>query len=234
MRRFRLPALGLLALALPHGVSAQVPATVTAELAFRTKYLFAGIPFSAEQVTQPKLTVGLGSLTLNGFATFDHGPDELTEADIYGDYYVQAAPTVGVYVGAALYNFKINGSFEPTPEVYGGVALGVPLSPTLHVAHDFDLGDGTRVLLSVSHGVPVGTTGATLDFGAGLDYNDSYWEQYWQVDGSDSGFTFADVSLALSIPIGPLVVSPIVLFQQAIHEDFVDDEVFGVTASMTF
>ena len=49
--------------------SAQLPVSVAAEVGFRTKYFFAGIPFAAEQVTQPKVTATFGSFTLNGFGT---------------------------------------------------------------------------------------------------------------------------------------------------------------------
>lgn len=212
----------------------QTSVTADGELAFWSRYLFAGIPFSAEEVTQAHLRVAVGSLTLHGFTTFDHDLGELTEADVYGDYYVQAAPTLGIYVGGALYHFKIGDAFEPTPELYGGVVLGVPLTPTLHVAHDFDLGDGTRVAMSVSHEAPLGASGLTVGFGANLDYNDGYWEQYWQVNGDASGFSFAALTASLGIPVGPVVVSPRILVQRAIHEDFVDDELFGVSAAFTF
>ena len=219
---------------LPTNLTAQSPVTGSAEVAFRSKYLFAGIPFAAKQVTQPKVTVGTGSFTFNGFATYDHDADDVTEADLYGDYYAQLAPAVGIFVGAALYNFKFATGWEATPELYGGVVLTAPLNPTLYFAHDFDLGDGTHVTLMLSQDVPLGASGASLGFAGNLDYNDSYWEDFWLVTGSESGFSFADVSVALNIPVGPLTLSPMVLIQRAIHDDFIDEELFGVTAAFTF
>jgi hypothetical protein len=224
----------ILALVCSGAVTAQAPVSGSAELAFRSKYLFAGIPFSTGEVTQAHVQVAFGAITMHAFSTFDHDLSDVTEADIYGDYYAQVAPTVGMYVGGALYSFRIGDSLDPTFELYGGVVLGVPLSPTLHVAHDFDLGDGTHVMLSLSHGVPVGTSGATLTLAGDIDYNAGYWEQYWQVTGSDSGLSFADVSATLAIPLGAITISPMVLVQRGIHEDFPDEEVFGVAASFAF
>lgn len=211
--------------------SAQLPVSVAAEVGFRTKYFFAGIPFAAEQVTQPKVTATFGSFTLNGFGTFDHDAGEMTEADLYGDYYVQLAPRLGAYVGGALYNFNFLPGWEATPELYGGIVISAPLSPTLHVAHDFDLGDGTHLMLMLSHSVPLGTSGVSLNLAGNVDYNDGYWTP-------ESGLSFFDVSAALGIPVGPVTVSPMVLLQRRIDDAFAgfipDDELFGVTAAFTF
>lgn len=218
-------------LPLPAALAAQT-ATVSAELAFRSKYLFAGIPFADKQVQQAKVTVAAGSFTINGFSVYDVDASDVTEADIYGGYYFQAAPTVGIFVGGALYSFKFPVvGWESTPELYGGVVFSAPLSPTLYVAHDFDLGDGTHAMLMLSHSVPLGESGATLHLAGNVDYNAEYYT-------TESGFSFADVSAAIGIPIGPLTVSPMILIQRRLDDAFVDfvpdDELFGVTASITF
>lgn len=220
--------LALSALALLPGVaSAQSPVTASGELTFLSHYLFAGIPFAAGEVSQATVTVASGGLTGNAYAVYDYDADDVTEADVWGDYYFQAAPALGVFAGAALYSFKYATGWESTPELYGGVVLTAPLSPTLYVAHDFDLGDGTHAMLMVSHSVPLGTGGATLDLAGNVDYNDSYYTEI-------SGFSYADVGASIGIPVGPLTVSPLVIIQLAIDDTFVDEEVFGVRASMTF
>jgi len=214
---------------LPIGISAQ-PATVSAELAFRSKYLFAGIPFAAEQVQQAKVTVVAGSFTVNAFSVYDIDASDVTETDIYGDYYFQAAPKVGIFLGGALYRFKIEGVWESTPELYGGVVISAPLNPTLFVAHDFDLGDGTHAMLMLSHSVPLGDSGVTLDLAGNVDYNAEYYT-------TASGLSFVDVSAAIAIPVGPLTVSPMFLIQRRLDDAFLvvpDEELFGVTASFTF
>lgn len=212
-------------------VRAQTPVTVTGELAFRSSYLFAGIPFATGEVQQAKLTLGAGAFTVNAFSVYDFDASDVTEADVYADYYAQVAPTVGVFVGAALYNFLIGGQWETTTELYGGVTLATPLSPTLYVARDFDLSEGTHAMLSVSHGVPLGTSGLTLDLGADVDYNAEYYTM-------DSGFSFLGLHAAVGLPVGPATVSPMFMIQRRLDDVFdgwvPNDEVFGVTASLTF
>lgn len=211
----------------PADLSAQSPVTGSAEINFLSHYLFAGIPFAAGEVTQARVTVGSGGFTFNGFSVYDYEASDLTEADLYGDYYAQIAPTLGLFVGAALYNFQFPSGWEATPELYAGLVLTAPLNPTLYVAHDFDLGDGTQALLMLSHSVPLGTGGATLDFAGNLGYNDGYYTDI-------SGFSYADLGASVGLPVGPLTISPLVLVQFGIHETFVDEEVFGVRASIAF
>lgn len=210
----------------PEEARAQV--TVTGEVAYRSKYLFAGIPFAADDVTQVRLSVGSGALTLNGLAVWDHDADDVTEADLWGDWYAQASPTVGIFVGAALYNFRIGDDWEETPEVYGGLVFTAPLNPVLYVAHDFDLGDGTHAALLLSQDVPIGDTGATLSLGGTLDYNDGYYLP------EVSGFSYVDVSASVGFPFGPLTIAPLFLLQRGIDDAFPDEELWGVTATVTF
>lgn len=207
--------------------AAQPAVSTTVELGFKTRYLFAGIPFAADHVSHATVSVAAGSLTVNGYAVHDHDAGTVTEADVWGDYYVQIVPSLGAYLGGALYHFKIGGVWEGTPEVYGGVVLAAPLTPTLHVAHDFDLGDGTHVTLTLSHAVPLGTTGASLDLATNIDYNDGYYVE-------TSGLAYADLSAGLSIPVGPLTLRPSVVVQRGIEDGFVDEELFAITASVEF
>lgn len=224
----------LLTLAVPSVSSAQVPVSGSAELTYKTNYFFSGIPFAADDVTQAHVQVTAGSFTVHGFSTYDHDASDVTELDLYADYYAQLAPAVGGFVGAALYGFKFVDGWKTTPELYAGLVFTAPLNPAVYVAHDFDLGDGTHVMFSVSEEIPLGPSGATLGLGANLDYNDSYWEDFWLVSGSESGFSFADFTASLGIPVGPLTVKPMIIIQRAIHDDFFDDEVFGVSASIAF
>ena len=83
----------------------------------------------------------------------------------------------------------------------------------------------------LSHSVPLGESGATLDLAGNVDYNAEYYT-------ADSGLSFVDLSAAIAIPIGPLTVSPMFLIQRRLDDAFMDfipdDELFGVTASLTF
>lgn len=220
-------ATALLALAAPTGATGQTPLSMTAEAGFKSRYLFAGIPFATGHVSHAGLSAASSGFTVNGYGVYDHDAGTVSEADIWGDYYVQVLPSLGAFVGAALYNFKIAGVWEGTPEAYAGLVLAVPLSPTLYVAHDFDLGDGTHVLLTLSHAVPLGAGGATLDLAANVDYNDGYYVE-------TSGLAYADIVAGLSIPVGPLTLQPSAIVQRGIEDGFVDEELFAITASIAF
>jgi hypothetical protein len=217
-------------LLLPVGASAQSPIPVSVELPFRTNYYFAGIPFAAKEIQQAQVSVGLGSFTVYGFATYGFEESDITEADIFADWYTQLTPLLGFFVGGALYNFdygELAGGWQGTQEVYAGLVLGTLLNPTVLVAHDFELGDGTHVLATVSHNVPLGTSPLSLDLAANVDYNAEYYT-------ADSGFSYGNASVALNVPVGPLTFSPIVIVQRRLDDAFAgyvpDDEVFGITA----
>lgn len=222
-------ALALAGVGLPAAVAAQT--TVTVELPFRTKYNFAGIQFATGAVQQAHVSVNSGGITAHAFGVYDFDASTISEADIYGDYYIRVSDMVGAYVGGAYYLFQTEGDWTGTPEAYGGVVLYAALTPTVHIAHDFDLGDGTRFSLGLSHSVPLGSGGVSLDFNGTLDYNAEYYTD-------QSGFSFADVSAGVAIPLGPLTVTPMAQYQRRLDDAFQDFIVsgglFGLTASMTF
>jgi hypothetical protein len=210
------------------GQAPPLPVTVSADLGFRSRYLFAGIPFATGEVVNAKVTVVRGGLTLNAFTNHDVDASDITEADVWGDYYVQLSPLVGAFAGGALYNFKYPTGWEATPELYAGLTLGVPLAPTIYFAHDFDLGDGSHALFSLSHTAPLGEGDATLTAAGNVDYNDDYY-----LPGSS--FAYASLAVSLGIPVGTVTLSPMFLLQQALDEDRFDDfEVGGINVLVAF
>lgn len=228
-------AFALASVAAPDTLEGQSPITTTAELNVLSDYFFAGIPFASGAVSQARVSVATpGGFTFNAFSVYDYDANDITEFDLYGDYYTQLAPAVGLFVGAALYNFDLGTSWEATPEVYGGLVFTAPLNPTLYVAHDFDLGDGTHATFMLSHSAPLGTSGATLDLAGNLDYNSDYYVDF-------SGFAYADLGASLGIPVGPITVSPSFVLLLALDDEFqtqagIDDaeSVFGLSATATF
>jgi hypothetical protein len=211
----------------PLGLDAQTPVSVSGEFDFKTRYLFAGMRFATGEVMQAQVTVASGSFTFYGYSVYDVDASDVTEADVWGDYYTQLSPGVGLFVGAAVYTFKIGGEWDPTAEVYGGLVFTGPLTPTVYFARDFDLGLGNHVMLTLSHSEPLGTSGATFNVAGNLDYNDNYYRV-------GSSFSYADLVLSVGIPVGPLTISPMVLVQRAIDDDFTDEELFGVKAAFVF
>lgn len=223
-----------------HGhAQAQSPAAVTAELGYRSRYLFAGVPFVAGNVLEGTVTVEAGSLTMAGNTVYGSDGGEVIEADVWGDYQFQPTPAIGAFLGASYYSFltlEDDGStvWEGTPELYMGVVLTAPLTPTLTVAHDFDLGDGTHATLSLYESFPIGSSPLSLDVGGDLDYNHRY---YVEIDG----FSYADLWVSVNVSLGALTLSPVALFQFGLDEstflgepNFPDEQVYGVTATVTF
>ena len=197
---------------------------VSVETRALSRYLFAGLPFSTGWVGQGQVVVTASGFTFNGYANYDFDTEEINELDIWGDYFHTFSDVFGGFIGAGLYNFKNVvevGEFSATPEIYGGLAFFTVLSPTLYIAHDFDLGSGTHGYASLSHGVPVGI--ATLTATGRLAYNADYWR-----DGS--GFSYTDLNVAAAIPFGVFTVAPSVAFVAALDEDdFIDVVVWGVS-----
>lgn len=232
MRRARSPLVVLLAVLAGAPAAAQVDVTV--QLDARNRYLFAGMPFAQSGVITSQVNVSAlgGYLNAYAYGVYDQKAREITEGDIWGDYYVQASDLVGVFAGAALYNFKIAGEWEPTFELYGGVVLGLPLSPTLYVAHDFDLTEGTHATLGVSHALGLGGSGLSLDLAGTVDYNDGYYaDEYF---GAGAGWSYTNVGASVGIPVGRLTVTPFGLLQWALMDELTDEEVYGLRISASF
>lgn len=226
-------------------VPADAQVSVTPDVTFKSRYLFAGIVFWKGPMTRPTVTVsgttGNWTLTGNGSAVYMHGDiDAIMELDAWGDVYYQATDRVGVYAGAGYYNFKDyleEGEYAGSPEIYGGVVVYVPLTPTLYVAKEFELNEGyggTHATLTLSHSVPLSENGLALSLVGNLDYNHEY---YWD----DSGFSYADLEATLAIPVGPVTISPLAGVQLGIADEgygienyFGNWGWFGVSASMTF
>lgn len=189
--------------------------TVGADLTYRSRYLFAGVPFSDGSVIQAKLALGYGGFTFNAFTNYDVGTSEFNEGDVYADYYHQYSETIGVYVGAAYYifkGFKEEGEWDTTYEFYAGISTNFPGSPTLHYARDFSLMEGGQMVsLALSHEVLVG---AVTVIGTGnIVYNDNYYR-------FGSNVSHFDLSIAIDAQLGRFTVAPMVTYQNAIANDF--------------
>ena len=130
-----------------------------------------------------------------------------------------------------LYNFLISDVWETTYELYAGLSLDAPLSPTLHVARDFDLGDGSRAYLQLSQGIPLGLTGPRVNFAGRVEYNADYYTE-------SSGLAYADFVVSTDFGFGPITITPALTIQRQLDDAFTgfidDEEVFSVAASFGF
>ena len=97
--------------------------------------------------------------------------------------------------------------------------LDTPGQPTVEITHDFDIGDGTLVALSGSHGVPV--VGATLTATLSLVYNRHYYRE-------SSGIGYIELGFEAPLSLGSGVTfSPRILFLGSFDEPEIQSTIYG-------
>jgi hypothetical protein len=214
---------GLLTVALNSGNTEPVESqdegslTIGADLEYRSRYLFSGVPFSTGSVMQAKLALGYSGFTLNAFTNYDFDTSEFNEGDIWAEYFHQFSKMFSGYVGVANYNFKNfkeEGEWDPTYEFFAGISTDFPGHPSLHYARDFRLTDGGQIArLTFSHDVPVDSV--TVTGTVNIVYNDNYYR-------IGSNFSHLDLSISVKTQLGRFAVTPMVTYQEAIAGDFDD------------
>lgn len=199
-----------------------IPVTLGADLDYRSRYLFAGVPFSTGGVMQGQIDLNYGSWTFHAFTNYDFDTEEINEGDVWGDYYHQFNDKLGGFIGGAAYSFKFASGWDMTPEIYGGLVLYVTGTPTLYYARDFDLTNGDHTVLTLTHGIPAGTN-VTVQATGRIEYNNGYYR-----DGSS--FSYADLNVSVPIALGKVTITPMVILVGALADDFEDRVIGGVKA----
>ena len=212
---------GLLTVALNSGNTEPVESqeegslTVGADIEYRSRYLFSGVPFSTGSVMQAKLELGYSGFTLNAFTNYDFDTSEFNEGDIWAEYFHQFNKMFSGYVGVANYNFKNfkeEGEWDPTYEFFAGISANFPGNPTLHYSRDFELSDGGQIArLTLSHEVPV--SAVTVIGSSNIVYNDNYYRV-------GSNFSHLDLSISVEAHLGQFTLTPTVTYQNPIADDF--------------
>jgi hypothetical protein len=226
---------------------AAAQATIGADVGLFSDYVWRGITYTNKFVIQPDayltFPTGPATFTAGGWfniepGKYDGGSDisesggessfDVAEFDWWGEfnYPVQKA---NLTLGATGYIFPNDVGFTKdfnTVEIYGKVALSVPLSPKLAAWYDVDKVKGLYVEGSVSHAIqpkdqPFSVVlGALAGFNAGqdadLDANGDPQAEFFNFQ--DGGFTHLDLSAAVPFSAGPLSISP------AVHVVITGDE----------
>lgn len=219
--------------------------TVGADVGLFSDYIWRGLTYTSSFVIEPDAYVtfpaGPASITVGGWANIEpgkyDGPTDisegggtssfdLTEFDWWGElsYPVGVATLTGGVTG---YIFPNDAGFTSdfnTVEIYGKVALGVPLNPKLAVWYDVDKVKGAYFEGSVSHTLhpapsfPL-TFGALMGVSAGQgsepdaagDPTVSFFNFH------DDGVSHIDLSASSSFALGPLSIAPV--FHFVINQD---------------
>lgn len=242
---------------LPEAPAAEEKPALTTSLSacFNSKYVWRGQLLNDDFVFQPSAGIGYGGLTASLWGNLDltdyhDNSGEFTEYD-WTVGYADTVPGVDCLkysIGAIYYYFPSVSNDADTVEIYAGLGLDMPLSPTVTVYRDVDEIDGTYVAFSLSHsieelfeiapGMPVGMTVlASLGWG-----DESYNEGYW---GGLSESALQDLTLGVGFPvaIGGWTVTPSANYVMLLDSDVRESDVYsrssdyfftGVTLSTSF
>ncbi len=169
---------------------------VSTTLGFESRYIFRGVQF-AETSVQPAVELSYGGFYGGAWFNLPVGDDDLVvtpggeELDLYAGYSAGLGDGWSFDVGVTYYTFPdlASGFFDifeedgdglgaNTVEIFAGLSLDAPLSPTLYVYRDF-MFDTFTIEGGVSHSVPLaektsfdvgGSFGYVIDDDAGGDY----------------------------------------------------------------
>ena len=214
---------------------AAAQATIGADVGLFSDYVWRGITYTNKFVIQPDAYItfptGPASFTAGGWFNIEPGKYDgasdisesggessfdVAEFDWWGEFnypYQKANFTLG----ATGYYFPNDAGFTKvfnTYELYGKVALSVPLSPKLAAWYDVDKVKGAYFEGSISHTIQPKdqkfsvVLGALAGLNAGQGINDSKPNEGFNF--VDNGFTHLDLSAAVPFTAGPLSISPAV------------------------
>ena len=217
---------------------------------FYSKYIWRGIVVTDDYAFQPSINVSYGGLTAGVWGNVDMtsytgNSGEFTEVDYTLDYSGQMPGLEKVSYSVGLINYHFPSVVGDTTEIYWGLGLDIPLSPSVTVYHDIDEIDGTYASFAIGHDfgtiaelaedMPVG-----MDFSASVGIGDSdYNNGYWGTDDTAAN----DLLLSVSFPfeLAGFTVSPslnyISIMDGGIRDadgDSSDYFVTGISLSMSF
>jgi hypothetical protein len=221
MKKFKCLMIGLSAvmfmgssLALADAEEEKIAVGVSAD--FYEKYVWRGQALVDDWVFQPGVSVGYKGLTASFWGNMDLTNEntangEFSEIDLTLDYSgsVPGVDVLGYSVGFIHYDFPVKGSGDDTTEIYGGLSLDVPASPSVTFYYDVDeIIDGMYISFGVGHSfedvfklgpeTPVGIDlGASLGWANGV-YNKGYWGA--KPDGTNIDAGMNDLVLTLAFP----------------------------------
>lgn len=215
---------------LPEVSTAETPSlSTTVSACFMSKYIWRGQLYNDDYVMQPSVGVSYGGLSASLWGNLDmtdynDNRGEFTEYD-WTIGYADKFPGTDILkysVGVIYYHFP--SSAANTTEIYGGLGLDIPLSPTITVYRDTDVIEGTYAAFSVSHSVekifelspdmPVGmTVSASVGWG-NKAYNKGYWDGL-----NENAMQDLTVSVGFPIPILGWTFTPSINYVTLLDSD---------------
>jgi hypothetical protein len=210
---------------------------------FYGKYIWRGQNLSDDPVFQPGLSLTWGKFTAGFWGNMDltninGSSGDFSELDYSLDFSDEfpGIERLSYSVGVIYYDFP--GTTVPdTTEVYWGLGLDLPLSPSIVVYHDVDEAEGTYVNLGFSHSfdeiAKIGDTPVGMEVGAGLGWGSgSYNKYYWGTDQSK----LQDLAFSVSFPVEIVgwTVSPSLNYVTLVSDDIRSTDAYRTESDYFF
>ena len=220
-----------------NGVLEGTDITVNSDAGIYSKYIWRGFKLDSDPVMQPGIYVGIKELTIGIWGSMDIDAEDALNSDEI-DYiidYTHEFEKFSISVGHTYYDFPPGDTFSR--EFYIGFGLNTILSPTLTWYEDYGDedsggGNGSYVVLGLSHSFPLGDSPVNLDLSGHVGYNN---ELFITGEGGDTllsaGLT---VPLAGKITFNPNINYSIPFGDLKDSEDGNQDEEFYYGFTLTF
>jgi len=194
-----------------------------------SEYIWRGQSINNESVFQPSISLSKWGFTGSIWGNLDltnknDNSGEFSELDYSLDYSaaVPGFDWLNFSLGTIHYEFP-NTVFKPTTEVYGGLSLEVPLSPSVRIYRDVDEINGSYVQLGIGHNFEkIASFSETcycgLQLGGSVGYGSS---QYNKGYFGDKEGKFNDLTLSAGFPvcIGPRwIVKPSINYSMMLSD----------------
>ena len=181
-----------------------------ADATFVSRYIWRGFDTIADDrpAIQPSVTFTFGQsgVWLNLWSAVALADTDFVELDLIAGYDRVLSDKINLSAGLGYFTFPRMPHYpdknSTSPEVYTGITAGsLPLSPSVTLYYDFNVGDGLYATLSLSRDVPVKSKTIHISVLAG------YTRQYQDFD-VDPGFSDICLGVSTDIPLGRINLSP--------------------------
>ena len=201
---------------------------------FYSKYVWRGQNLVDDWVLQPGAHVSYKGITASFWGNLDLTDEngfegEFSEIDLTLDYsgHVPGVDFLSYSVGFINYDFPVNGGADDTWEIYWGLGVDVPTSPSVTVYHDVDEAAGTYASFGIGHSMENLTDlGLDLDLSASIGWGSSgYNNSYWGPDKSELN----DLVLSAAFPfeVAGFTVTPSVNYITLVGDDIRAPNTYG-------
>lgn len=226
MRIFKAVVFGLMVLALglvftPQTASA-FEGEAEASVDVLSTYVWRGQNLGGnEGVVQPSIGISGENFSVNLWANYDDETHEHNETDLTVGY---SRAMEGYSVDVGFIYYALEGADNDTKEIYAGVSLDMPLSPSVTYYYDIDEGSGGFAVISVGHSLEVTKeVGLDLGFSVGVNFDNEIMQTDVDGDGDMDEFDDlynAEISAALSYALADgITISPKLAYSFAASSD---------------